>query len=180
MNINSDAIEALLKMGRGDMRRVLNVLQSAAVAYPQEITFESLFLVTGNPVPKHIDAVFQSLLNDSFNDARKTLHDMCTLKGYVIPDVLTLLNERVLDTQLPRRMKAHLSRSWPTSSTAARPRRPRSSAVGARFGFRGGARRSRRPGPSSLSALPRVLIRGSAATTCCGFQWRVEHAFLLS
>ena len=108
VNINRDAIEALLKMGRGDMRRVLNVLQSAAVAYPQEITFESLFLVTGNPVPKHIDAVFQSLLNDSFNDARTTLHDMCTLKGYALPDVLTLLNERVLDTQLPRRMKAHL------------------------------------------------------------------------
>ena len=38
VNINRDAIEALLKMGRGDMRRV--------VAYPQEITFESLFLVT--------------------------------------------------------------------------------------------------------------------------------------
>ena len=25
-----------------------------------------------------------------------------------LPDVLTLLNERVLDTQLPRRVKAHL------------------------------------------------------------------------
>ena len=57
------------------------------MAYPQEITFESLFLVHGNPIPKHIDAVFQSPLNDSFNDARTTLHDMCTLKGYALPDV---------------------------------------------------------------------------------------------
>ena len=108
VTITRDAFEALLKMGRGDMRRVLNVLQSAAVAYPQEITFEALFLVTGNPVPKHIDAVFQSLLNDTFSVARQTLHDVCVLKGYALPDVLTLLNERVLDTQLPRRMKAHL------------------------------------------------------------------------
>ena len=109
MNINRDAIEALLKMGRGDMRRVLNVLQSAAVAYPQEITFESLFLVTGNPVPKHIDAVFQSLLNDSFNDApHHTTRHVHAGRVMLCLMSLTLLNERVLDTQLPRRMKAHL------------------------------------------------------------------------
>jgi len=106
--IAPDAFEALLKMGRGDMRRILNVLQSAHVAYPAGITFESLFLVTGNPVPSHIDAVFASFLNDSFADARKLYHETCTLNGYALPDVLTLINERVLDARLPRKAKAHL------------------------------------------------------------------------
>ena len=46
--------------------------------YPAGITFESLFLVTGNPVPSHIDAVFASFLNDSFADARKLYHETCT------------------------------------------------------------------------------------------------------
>ena len=144
MNINRDAIEALLKMGRGDMRGVLNVLQSAAVAYPQGDHLRE-FVPTVTEIRAGIDAVFQSLLNDSFNDARTTLHDMCTLKGYALPDVLTLLNERVLDTQLPRRMKAHLTRrNWPTSSTAA-PRRRRRSRASRSSGRSSRLGRSRRP-----------------------------------
>eukprot|EP00629_Pelagomonadales_sp_RCC1024_P015411 CAMPEP_0119278128 /NCGR_PEP_ID=MMETSP1329-20130426/18527_1 /TAXON_ID=114041 /ORGANISM="Genus nov. species nov., Strain RCC1024" /LENGTH=360 /DNA_ID=CAMNT_0007278631 /DNA_START=156 /DNA_END=1234 /DNA_ORIENTATION=+ len=108
LTIDPDAVDALLKLGRGDMRRVLNVLQAAAVSYPDRITHEAIFLTTGNPVPRHVDAVFASLLNDSFKDARANLHELSVLKGYALPDLLTLLNDRVLDTQLPRRAKAHL------------------------------------------------------------------------
>ena len=186
VNINRDAIEALLKMGRGDMRRVLNVLQSAAVAYPQEITFESLFLVTGNPVPKHIDAVFQSLLNDSFNDARKTLHDMCTLKGYALPDVLTLLNERVLDTQLPRRMKAHLLAKLADLEAAARQPRRRSSSCRRSWGLSWRLGRSRRPRPEFPLLYSRRRRAGGVdssirpAATACGDFCSSAPVFLLA
>lgn len=102
------ATDALLQLGQGDMRRVLNILQATSVAYTDAITFDSLFLVTGNPLPNDIDAIFNSLLNSSFQEARATLADICKTRGYALPDIVTRLTDKVLDTQFPPTIKAAL------------------------------------------------------------------------
>ncbi|KAJ8598987.1 hypothetical protein CTAYLR_009463 [Chrysophaeum taylorii] len=110
-NITMDerAIDALLgDLGRGDMRRVLNILQATSVAYPDRISYDSLFLVTGNPLPSDVDAIYVSLLNDSFATARATVADLAKTRGYALPDLLTRLADKVLTTQFPPHFKAHL------------------------------------------------------------------------
>ena len=108
VNISTEAVDALLELGKGDMRRVLNVLQAASVAYPEEVTYESLFLVTGNPLPAHVDAIFNSLLNDGFKQCRDFVGDMSKTQGYALPDLLLRLNAKVIDTKLPNASKAHI------------------------------------------------------------------------
>lgn len=108
VKIGPKALEALLVLGCGDMRRVLNILQSAFVAYPKEVTYEALFLVTGNPLPGDIDAIFSSLLNDKFSPCRKLVNDLSVNNGYALQDIITCLTPKVLDAQLPAKMKAHV------------------------------------------------------------------------
>lgn len=63
---------ALLQLACGDLRRVLNLLQSAAMAYPR-ITEEAVYLTAGAAMPAVIDDTYQSLLNDDFDKAYKKI-----------------------------------------------------------------------------------------------------------
>mmetsp|Transcript_23251 Transcript_23251/g.30121 ORF Transcript_23251/g.30121 Transcript_23251/m.30121 type:complete len:333 (+) Transcript_23251:34-1032(+) len=108
LSISPQAIDALLDLSLGDMRRVLNILQASAVAYPQHISYESIFLVTGNPLPTHIDSIFNSLLNDNFAIAYNTLSQLSFHNGYALQDILALLAKKILSTQFPPIMRATL------------------------------------------------------------------------
>ncbi|KAJ1446649.1 replication factor C subunit 5 [Pelagophyceae sp. CCMP2097] len=100
------ALEALLELGCGDMRRILNILQATSVAYPDEITYDSLFVVTGNPLPSDIDAIYAALLNETFKDARRRCEVLCATRGYALADVVHLVGAKVLDTRFPAHLKA--------------------------------------------------------------------------
>ena len=43
MNITSDGKEALIKLAQGDMRKVINILQSCAMAFPEVIWVLNIF-----------------------------------------------------------------------------------------------------------------------------------------
>lgn len=109
LKVDQKATRALLELGGGDMRRVLNILQATSVAYPDKITYESLFLVTGNPLPADIDSLFDALLNQPFHVARDALVTMCKTKGYALQDVLhNIVDNKVLKTHFPPTVKALL------------------------------------------------------------------------
>mmetsp|Transcript_12597 Transcript_12597/g.50629 ORF Transcript_12597/g.50629 Transcript_12597/m.50629 type:complete len:368 (-) Transcript_12597:25-1128(-) len=108
LRVDPDAVDALLTLSRGDMRRVLNVLQAAAVAYPDRVTYDAIYDVTGNPLPAHVDRIFVSLLNDDVATARATLAEISSTRGYAVADLLERLGDKVLDHDLPDAAKAVL------------------------------------------------------------------------
>lgn len=61
-------MDALVTLGAGDMRRSLNILQSAHMAF-DVIDEDAVYLCTGNPMPRDIEAVVTWLLNEEFNEA---------------------------------------------------------------------------------------------------------------
>ncbi|KIR25641.1 replication factor C subunit 3/5 [Cryptococcus deuterogattii LA55] len=71
VNLTDDGRDALLKLSRGDMRRALNVLQKAGLeegAY--DIVDETaVYNCTGNPHPRDIERVVQSMMADEFGTA---------------------------------------------------------------------------------------------------------------
>lgn len=91
--VTQDGRQALLKLSRGDMRRALNVLQVSNVLtsflplFPQlmsdyiliekkachaayELTDSTtVYNCTGNPDPRDIQEIMQSMMNDSFETA---------------------------------------------------------------------------------------------------------------
>jgi DNA polymerase III delta prime subunit len=61
-------MDALITLGAGDMRRSLNILQSCHMAF-DEVDGDAVYLCTGNPMPRDIEAVVNWLLNEEFNEA---------------------------------------------------------------------------------------------------------------
>eukprot|EP00531_Pseudo-nitzschia_arenysensis_P015423 CAMPEP_0116127556 /NCGR_PEP_ID=MMETSP0329-20121206/6901_1 /TAXON_ID=697910 /ORGANISM="Pseudo-nitzschia arenysensis, Strain B593" /LENGTH=353 /DNA_ID=CAMNT_0003621659 /DNA_START=92 /DNA_END=1153 /DNA_ORIENTATION=+ len=111
--ITKDGIQAILDLSGGDMRRVLNLLQSTAMSLSAtkaestameiegEVTKEksvdetAVYTTSGSPLPRDMDTILKSLLNDTFKDSCQTISDMCTAKGYALSDVLKELAPRL-------------------------------------------------------------------------------------
>lgn len=72
VNATNDGENAILQLADGDLRRVLNLLQSTSMAYPI-VTQDAVYLTAGAAIPSVIEAIFTSLLNDFFEPAYRTL-----------------------------------------------------------------------------------------------------------
>ena len=51
INLTSEANEAIVKLSGGDMRKVLNILESSNMAYPSGVDETAVYSVTGRPSP---------------------------------------------------------------------------------------------------------------------------------
>merc|ERR1712087_273457 len=65
---DSCAMKALIKQSQGDMRRALNALQSASLAFEYgkntPITADNIYATVGKPTPSLIHQVFETLMNE--------------------------------------------------------------------------------------------------------------------
>ena len=115
--ITKDGVQAILDLSGGDMRRVLNLLQSTAMSLSatsaesgestaMEIEGEdaskekavnetAVYTTSGSPLPRDMDTILKSLLNDTFKDSCQLISNMCVSKGYALADVLKELAPRL-------------------------------------------------------------------------------------
>ncbi|KAK6026088.1 putative replication factor C small subunit [Ostertagia ostertagi] len=100
LTVTEDGKQALLKLSGGDMRRVLNVLQSVAMA-SSTIDETTVYECVGQPTPKHIEKILQILMNDSFASCCRKLEKECGGEGYALVDVLSRLHDVIFQLDLP-------------------------------------------------------------------------------
>ena len=100
ITVTDSGVQAILNLADGDMRRVLNLLQSASMAFP-EVNEDVVYLTAGAAVPAVIDKILQSLLNDDFGTSYKGLLNDTTLYGYALCDIVTELSVRISKVDLP-------------------------------------------------------------------------------
>lgn len=73
VNVTESGKQAILQLAGGDLRRVLNLLQSAHMAYPL-VDEQAVYLTAGAAVPAVIEQMLQALLNESFDAAYESIH----------------------------------------------------------------------------------------------------------
>uniref|UniRef100_A0A1I7WKJ2 Replication factor C subunit 3 n=1 Tax=Heterorhabditis bacteriophora TaxID=37862 RepID=A0A1I7WKJ2_HETBA len=73
---------ALLSLSGGDMRRVLNVLQSVSMAFPI-IDETSVYKCVGQPTPKQMEDILKILLNDTFENCCRSEFSSVYCKLYI-------------------------------------------------------------------------------------------------
>lgn len=66
--VTDDGRDAILRLANGDMRKVLNILQSAATGF-DAVDAESVYTSTGNPTPGEIESILIALLASPFDEA---------------------------------------------------------------------------------------------------------------
>ncbi|SMN19521.1 similar to Saccharomyces cerevisiae YNL290W RFC3 Subunit of heteropentameric Replication factor C (RF-C) [Maudiozyma saulgeensis] len=92
IKLSDQAKIALLKLSKGDMRRVLNVLQAgkATLDDPEkdEITDETIYECCGAPRPADVTAILKSILEDDWSTAYYTLNKIRQTNGLALIDLI--------------------------------------------------------------------------------------------
>jgi replication factor C subunit 3/5 len=108
LKATDDGKKALMDLSGGDMRKVLNVLQSTWMAF-KFVNEENVYTCVGHPLKKDIDNIVYWLLNDeSFKTTYDKLHKLKLDKGLALEDILKQVHLYVQRLQLPPRVISQL------------------------------------------------------------------------
>ena len=69
--VNEEARNAIIKLSKGDMRKVMNILESCSLTY-KEIPLTKIYEVTGRPSPSDIEEIYRVLTMEDFRLALVT------------------------------------------------------------------------------------------------------------
>lgn len=108
--VTDEALEATLRLSSGDMRRALNVLQSAVASFPGEsISPAHIYRLVGVPGPSEVERVFGWLAHDSFTDAHSAISRLLQVNGYCAADLVRWLFEHMLLIHLSDTQRSFLT-----------------------------------------------------------------------
>lgn len=119
VNIAPDAVDSLVTLSKGDMRRALNVLQACHASStplhipgqpaPQAkdikrdlITQETIYTCIAAPHPADIQLITQTLLTTSdVGSCLNTINTLKRTKGLALADILTAMGEQLAEVEVP-------------------------------------------------------------------------------
>lgn len=107
IDVDPTGTEAVCKLGRGDMRQTLNILQSTFMAHGH-IDEEAAYLCTGNPTPQQIEQIVTWLLNDSMSVAYEKLHAQQIERGFALVDIIREMHTWIFAIDLPAQARQGL------------------------------------------------------------------------
>lgn len=108
LEVTEDGKKALMDLSGGDMRKVLNVLQSTWMAF-KNVSEDNVYTCVGHPLKKDIENIVYWLLNDeSFKETYQKLNQIKLNKGLALEDILTQVHLYVQRIELPPRVISQL------------------------------------------------------------------------
>ncbi len=96
LKIDTKAIEALMYVSEGDMRKLINTMQSAGVLH-KEITENEVYEIASKARPKEVVAMIRSALGGDFVQARVELNTLMLNYGMSGEDILVQAYKEALN-----------------------------------------------------------------------------------
>ena len=107
LNLDDKALDALIYVGDGDLRRLTNVLQSASTQH-KRITESSIYDIAARARPKEIIAMLKYAVSADFTNARNELDNLMLKQGMSAEDILTQCYREVQNLSIDERMKLNI------------------------------------------------------------------------
>jgi replication factor C subunit 3/5 len=107
VTITEDGKKALMTLSQGDMRRVINVLQSCHMAF-EDVTEDNVYTCTGHPLRSDITNIVNWALNEDFSTAFNNIQELKTAKGLSLQDILSEVHLYIHRLELPAQVKIQL------------------------------------------------------------------------
>ena len=102
VNYTDNGLEAILSLSGGDMRRVLNLLQSTAMS-SEVLDENNVYFTSGSPLLADLEIIAYSLFNHDFATSKEKITMLlCKTKGYAMSDILSELVTIVSNMVLPQ------------------------------------------------------------------------------
>lgn len=107
VEIDDDALKALVEVARGDMRRAVNSLQVAA-SLGKRIDVDLIYQSAGMADPSEIRNVISTALNGDYNGARRQLSRIMDERGLSGQDVIKQFHGRLFEMDVSDRDKVRM------------------------------------------------------------------------
>ena len=107
LKLSQGATDAIVSLSGGDMRKVLNILESCSLAH-KEIDEKQVYEVTGRPSSEDMEFIFTALNQHKFGEALTEVWQVKTNKSLSLEDVITELHRGIMDTQYHEEAKMFL------------------------------------------------------------------------
>lgn len=107
LKVTEDGRQALLSLAHGDMRRVINILQSTSMAF-DEVNEENVYTCVGHPLKSDIANIISWMLNEDLTSAYSKIRDLQTFKGLALQDILTEIHLYVHKIEFPPNVRIFL------------------------------------------------------------------------
>ncbi|MDR1404688.1 MAG: replication factor C small subunit [Candidatus Methanoplasma sp.] len=107
IGIDSDALEGLVHVARGDMRRAVNSMQVAA-SLGRQITLDIIYQTTGLAKPEEVKKMLETALAGNFVHARDMLDDIMIVYGLSGQDIIRQIHSSFFDMSITDSEKVRL------------------------------------------------------------------------
>uniref|UniRef100_A0A0K0F7K2 Probable replication factor C subunit 5 (inferred by orthology to a C. elegans protein) n=1 Tax=Strongyloides venezuelensis TaxID=75913 RepID=A0A0K0F7K2_STRVS len=107
VDIDEEGEKALMNLCGGDMRRVLNILQSTHLAFGK-VNEENVYNCVGQPTPKLIENMVKILMNEDLNKAFEAVNDILLNRGFALTDLINGMLDLILRLELSEDIIAHM------------------------------------------------------------------------
>ncbi|MDD3406788.1 MAG: replication factor C small subunit [Methanomicrobium sp.] len=112
LTITEDAVNAIIYVAQGDMRKAINALQGAAII-KSDITEDMIYEITSTARPDEIYDLLQIILEGNFDASEHRLHELTISRGIAPNELIsqlyrTLINDKSMDRSLKVEMISHL------------------------------------------------------------------------
>ncbi|MGC8651976.1 MAG: replication factor C small subunit [Candidatus Micrarchaeia archaeon] len=107
LELDEKAVEALIYVSDGDLRKLTNIMQSAAMQ-SKKITESSIYDVAARARPKEIISMLKYAIGGDFLNARNELDSLMLKLGMSAEDILTQSYREVQNLNIDERMKLEI------------------------------------------------------------------------
>ena len=107
LRIDESAIEEIVKLSEGDLRKVANILQASAILN-KKITKDVIYEVSMQAEPKEIRKMIDYALNGKFSESRELLKELLLRKGVSGEDIIKQISSQIYDLDIPEKAKVEL------------------------------------------------------------------------
>ena len=94
LKLDPQAIDVLIRLSEGDLRKVSNLLQASA-AMKEKITEEVVYDIASKAKPTDVKEMLEMALKGNFLDARKKLQDLLLRQGLSGSDIITEIHRQL-------------------------------------------------------------------------------------
>lgn len=107
VKIDESALAAIINISEGDMRKAINILQTAAIL-KSRINKNVIYSVTSHADPQDINKMLDFAISGKFMEARKLLMDLLIKKGLGGEDIIKGIHSQIMSLRIPERKKVEL------------------------------------------------------------------------
>ena len=107
VTVTEDGMKAIIELGGGDLRRTINILQTAA-STGKPIDEETVYSVVGRANPADVREMMLTALNGDFIKAREKLRELLLKYGLAGSDILGQIHNEVFRLSIPEKWKVKI------------------------------------------------------------------------